>query len=448
MAQTGDAHDPLLAAADVLRVRWVDLAGVTRAKGVYLPTLRREADRSTGGTAVLDRAVRISQAQFAIPVTADAVIAATGLLPTHDLRLVPDWSSLCELPYAAGHVAVAADTYDGEKPWPGCPRGFLRRMGEAAAAAGLDVAMGVELEFVLLDAAEVAAGRLTRADACVFAQEAAFDRHPAAIAAILTALDAQGIPPAQVHPESAGGQWEISLAPTNPLTCADWIVSARQTVHAVAREHGLIATFLPLLGLDAGGSGMHVHMSFTGEPDDGLGRWGEPAIAGILDHLDALLAVTAPTPASLQRFRPHFWVGAYRGWGVDNKEVPLRVVPGRSGAPRDLEFKAIDATANPYLALGALVAAALDGIARGATAPAPVEGDPGSLSDDARAAAGTTALPHDPSATLAAFAADEALRAAMGEMLHRTYLTVKRVEAAELADMGLPAAAVLTLERY
>lgn len=466
----------------ILRYRWVDNANVVRAKGVYLPAVRRgiaadleetiptAADAPTPGAAPtelpgpsaaaaesgqgvhladrLTRAVTISQAQFALPVVADAVVVAADLLPTHDVWLVPDWSSLRALPYAPGHSAVACDAYDGDEPWDHCPRGFLRRMAARAEAAGLAVRMGVELEFMLLDGAAEAVGHTLPADTTVFAQDSALDRHLDLVNAITSALDAQGIPVAQVHAESAPGQVEVSLGHLPPLAAADAIVIARQTIHALARAQGLVASFLPIVDPAAGGSGMHVHLSITGDPGDGLGPAGPSFIAGILDHLPALLAVTAPTPMSLARFRPHFWVGAYQGWGVGNKEVPLRVVPGRTGAPRDVEFKAIDATANPYLALGCLLAAGTDGLVRGAVPPPEVMGDPGLLSEDERAERGIAPMPRESSEVLDAFAADDTLREAMGAAMLASYLAVKRVESAELEAMDHADRVRLLLERY
>lgn len=471
-----------LAGQRILRYLWVDNANMVRAKGVYLPTVRRgiEADIEATASAAVDattpagaateqagpsaaavepgqeahladrlsRAVTISQAQFALPAMADTVVVAAGLLPTHDVWLAPDWSSLRALPYAPGHSAVACDAYDADQPWANCPRGFLRRMVVRAEAAGLTVQVGVELEFMLLDGAAADAGQLVAADSTVYAQDSALDRQLRVVDDITSALEAQGVAVAQIHAESAPGQFEVSLTQLPPLAAADAVVIARQTIHAVARAHGLVASFLPIVDEAAGGSGMHVHLSITGDPADGLGAAGGSFIAGILDHLPAVLAVTAPTPMSLARFRPHFWVGAYQGWGVGNKEAPLRVVPGPSGAPRDVEFKAIDATANPYLAFGCLLAVGTDGVERGTVPPPAVEGDPGLLSEGERDDRGIASMPRDSAEVLDALAGDDVLGQAMGSAMAASYLAVKRAEAAELEAMDHTDRVRLLLERY
>lgn len=449
-----------LGTADLLRYLWVDNSNTIRAKGVYLPPVRETAASAAPAALrpLLERAVSISQAQYALPVMADAVVFEAGLLPLHDVTLVPDWDTLRALPYSAGMAAVACDLYDGDEPWEFCPRGFLRRMVAAAEGAGLVVRAGVELEFVLLTPAGAATGGAhpglastaapVAVDRAPFALDAAFDTHREVLLGIAAALRAQGVDVAQMHPEAAAGQLEISLRHLPPLAMADAVVAARQTVHAVAAKHGLLASFLPVVDADDVASGMHVHLSLTGEATDGLGPQGDSFLAGILEHLVALLAVTAPTPMSLARFRPHYWAGAFIGWGPENKEAPLRVVPGTSGRPRDVEFKALDASANPYLALAALLAAGLDGVARGATLPPALPGDPGLLSDADRAAAAIARMPTDPAVTLDALAADRALGEAWGERPRAAYLAVKRAETAALAGLAPSDRRALLLERY
>lgn len=440
-----DTEEPL-AAARMLRVRWLDLANVIRAKGVVLPE-RGAADDPAALRTELDRAVSITRAVYAMPVTADEIIPATGLFCDHDLNLRPDWSTLHALPYAPGHAAVMTDMFDGDAPWALCPRTFLRRMTATAAAAGLAVRMGVELEFVLFRTDSD--GTLVQADGTLFAQESAFDIDHGFADDLVADLTAQGVQVAQVHAESAGGQWEVSLQHRDPLTCADEIVVARQTIHAAARRHGLVASFLPLIAPEVVASAMHVHISFaSGADGDGFGEAGWWAMAGILDHLPALTAITAPTPMSFERFRPHYWAGAYVGWGLANKEMPLRVVSAPSVAPRDVEYKALDATANPYLAFGAILAAACDGVARRADLPAEVSGDPGLLTPEQRAVAGIVPLPATLSEALDELATDSVLREAWGDELHQTYQAFKRYEADALSKLDFDDRRQLTLERY
>lgn len=414
-----------LADVDILRFVWVDNANIIRSKSVPL-----------FGADPGDLDVRISQALLSLPVYADAVVEQAGLLPTHDVTLVPDWSTLRR--FADGQAVVQCDIHDGDLAWEHCPRSFLRRMADRAVRAGMNLVAGSELEFTLLrDGSPI--------DTTAYAQDAAFDVDAAVVRDVLSTLHHQGVPVAQCHPESGPGQWEISVKPLPVMATADAIVAVRQVVRAVAARHDMTVTFLPLVTPEAVGAGLHVHMSFTGDAD-GFGEFGYPFIAGVLDHLPSLLAVTAGSPLSLLRFRPRFWAGAYLGWGIENKEAPLRVVLNDAGGPRDVEFKAGDATANPYLMLGCLLAAGLDGILRGLELPEPLVGDPGLLDEAQRARAGIVAMPDDTAVVLAAFR-DSALFAREMRGLHTSFCAVAQAGQDHMRGMSFDEVVAVMVER-
>jgi glutamine synthetase len=181
------------------------------------------------------------------------------------------------------------------------------------------------------------------------------------------------------------------------------------------------------------GNGGHVHLSawregrnlFDGFPDSEGGL----AAAGILAHLPALLAVGAPTPASYLRLVPSRWAGVFACWGVETREAALRFIPGTTGRPgaANLEVKCFDLAANPYLLLGALVAAARDGLAAGKPLPEPITGDPARLPDVPR-------LPTTLDDATDAFAGTPMLRKAMGDALFDAVVAVRRAEADRLRD--------------
>jgi glutamine synthetase len=110
-------------------------------------------------------------------------------------------------------------------------------------------------------------------------------------------------------------------------------------------------------------------------------------IAGILDHLPALCAVTIPSKTSYRRIQPHFWAGAFRAWGCQNREAAVRVCKDKQGTRASrFEYKTADATANPCIALGALIAAGLDGLNRNLELPEEVTVDPALISEKQRIA--------------------------------------------------------------
>ena len=161
-------------------------------------------------------------------------------------------------------------------------------------------------------------------------------------------------------------------------------------------------------------------------------------MAGVLDHLPALVALTCPSFNSYQRLRPQSWSSAYAIWGHDNREAAVRVAsPFWSDVEgsTNLELKAADSSCNPYIALGGLLAAGLDGIERGLAPSEPTEVDPASLSDAERAARGIRRLPASIDQALDKLVADATLMAALGDLLGRSYLAVRRSEARAYATM-------------
>jgi len=179
----------------------------------------------------------------------------------------------------------------------------------------------------------------------LYAQNSAFERGRDVIDDMTDELYAQGIEISNYNVESGPGQHEISLHHSDPLTSADRLIYARETIKAVAINHGLIVSFVPKLFEDSTGSGCHIHLSLLSKGKNILGSkkeaWnlsknGQHFIAGILNHLPALMSMTTPTPNSFRRIKPQFWSGAYRIWGIDNKEAAVRVLhnPYGDGPPR------------------------------------------------------------------------------------------------------------------
>jgi glutamine synthetase len=152
----------------------------------------------------------------------------------------------------------------------------------------------------------------------------------------------------------------------------------------------------------------------------------------VLAHLPGLVALTCPTVNSYRRLQPQTWSSAFAVYGHDNREAALRIAsPFWSDVPGsiNLELKAADATCNPYLALGGLIATGLDGMERSLDPGGPTELDPATLSDAERRARGIRRLPDTLDAALDALEADPLLMEAMGPLLARSYLAVRRSEA-------------------
>ncbi|MBD2462942.1 glutamine synthetase [Oscillatoria sp. FACHB-1407] len=429
-----------------VRILWCDNANVIRGKAFHVGFLSEHQTHGIG----------ISIAQQAIPVMYDAVAAESGLGPVGEVWLTPDWSTLNPLPYAVGHARVMGDMVHQGKPWALCPRSFLKRMIAQADEMGLQIKAAFEHEFYLLRS-PTSPDELTPADQTVFAATLGMDLNQPVIDDIAEALLSQGIPVERYYPESGPGQHEISIRYTDALRAADWQIAFRETVRGVALRHGLRASFLPKIFANHAGSGCHLHLSvwqdgqnISSDPHSasGLSKTAIAFIAGILEHLPALMAVTTPSVNSYRRLQPHFWSGAFRCWGLDNREAAVRVPSNPVGAPTHIELKTVDASANPYLALGAAIAAGLDGIQRGLEPGEPVSVDPGYMPEQERVNQGVDRLPTNLGEAIAHLSQNNTLLNALSADLARAFLAVRRAEWQALKEMSLEDEVKLLLERY
>ncbi|MCS7324818.1 MAG: glutamine synthetase family protein [Anaerolineae bacterium] len=429
-----------------VRFIWCDNANVIRAKAVHTAFIE---DYLNGD------GVGIAAAQQALPVMYDALAPGSGLTPAGEVHMRADWSTFAVLPYASGHARVLTDIYAGDQPWAHCPRAFLRRMVARAAQHGLTVFAAFENEFSLLRPAE---DGVQPFDSTVFCQTSALDQANAILNDITEALAAQGVQVEMVYAESGPGQFELPVRYADALRAADQQIIFRETVKAVARQHGVIASFVPKIYPDKAGNGAHLHFSLQREGRSLVTEPGQPHtlteemrafMAGVLHHLPALMALTTPSTNSFKRIRPRFWSGAYTCWGIGNREAALRAPQPPAGKPiTNIELKTSDATANPYLALGALIAAGLDGIERGMKLGDPVDGDPADLSDAEREARNIRRLPATLGEAIQALENDPVLLTALGSELAQSYLAVRRAEWEAMKDMPHHEEVKLLLERY
>jgi glutamine synthetase len=158
---------------------------------------------------------------------------------------------------------------------------------------------------------------------------------------------------------------------------------------------------------------------------------GQQFIAGVLEHLPGLLALTCPTYNSYHRLQPHFWASAFTAWGPDNREGAIRVVSryrSDEEGTSNVELKAADLSANPYLAFGALIAAGLDGIRHKLQPGEPTLVDPGNLSAEEMNKRGIRRFPTSLKESLDALEKDMVLTDALGPLLTKSFMAVKRLE--------------------
>jgi len=431
-----------------VRILWCDNANVIRAKAAHIDYLDDYIKNGVG----------ITMAQQALPVMYDSVIPESGLGPVGEVRLMPDWSTMTLLPYAEGHAQVLSDMVISEtgKVWAHCPRGFLRKQVQKLEGQGLVIQAAFENEFFLLR--RTVDGTLKPADETVFSATASMNQNRAFINDLTDALIAQSVAVEGYHPESGPGQQELNVRYVEAMRSADQQIIYRETVRGVANRHGLIGSFLPKIFEDKAGSGCHLNFSLwrkgeniCGDPkqSNGISSKAGAFIAGVLEHLPALCAITIPSINSYRRIQPHFWAGAFRAWGTQNREAAVRICKNPEGTRANrFEYKVSDASSNPYIALGALIAAGLDGLQRSLKLPAEVTLDPGLIPEADRHAKGIDPLPHNLGEAINALRKDEVLLQALGEALAASFMAVRQNEWDTLKDMNLEEEVKLLVERY
>jgi glutamine synthetase len=414
----------------LVRFLYTDNGGIIRGKASHVDGLASRLADGIGLTVAMQAMNMLDQLQ---PVE--------GMGPVGEIRLVPDPDTFTVLPYAPHAAAMTVDmrTLDGA-PWAACPRDFLKRQIAACAAAGLTVRAAFECEFSL--ATRRPDGTFAPLDESLCFSTTGMTAAAVVIDEIVAALEAQGIEVEQYYPELGHGQQELTVRHAPALAAADRQVLYRETVRGVAYRHGLFASLAPKPFPEQAGNGGHIHWSLWDRAGrrnlmhDPKGRYGMSAlgyhfIAGVLAHLPALVALTCPTYNSYRRLAPHTWSSAYTAWGPDNREAAVRVpstfASDRAGST-NAELKASDPSSNPYLALGGLLAAGLDGVRRTLDPGEPALIDPGDWSDAERSERGIRRLPASLHEALDSLVVDPVVIGALGPMLARAFLAVKRSE--------------------
>ena len=358
-----------------------------------------------------------------------------------DLRLIPDLSSRVTVNNGPDADAPALDFIHGDiretdgRPWGACPRTLLRNEVERYRdELGLQINAAFEHEFNLDSGA---------AEHLAFSLEA--QRQGAEFGGwLLSALRAGGVEPEMFLPEYGKHQYEITCRPALGVAAADRAVNVREITREIARQMGLSLSFAPKTAEHAVCNGVHLHVSLqdmAGQPmmydagtANGLSSLGQHWAAGVLHYLPALCAFTAPTPVSYERLQPHHWSASYACLGQRNREAALRICPtvslgGKSAAMQyNLEFRAMDATASPHLAMAALLIAGRLGIEQRLALNAITDEIPDSLNEEQRHARGIVALPASLSRALDCLRNSEALIEALPSALLDTYFALKTEE--------------------
>ena len=410
---------------------WCDNGGIIRGKSTHISGLEGRLSSGIGVTKAMQAMGDMDQLQ---------VVESMG--PAGEFRLIPDPDTFTVLPYAPKRALMLSDLVAmSREPWEACPRDFLKRMLTKAESIGLKFYAAMEPEWYLtiqdgnkfipcdqsLDNSSVG---------MTFAQDVVDE--------MIEALEAQGLGIEQYHTEVGHGQHELSIRHAPALRAADNHLIYRETVRNVAYQHGMYASFAPKPFPEQAGNGNHIHISawdtdeqtnlfYDAEDEQNISMLAYHFIGGIMEHLPGLVALTCPSMNSYRRLSPGSWSTAYTCYGSDNREAALRIPSNFWGAEMEstnLEFRPSDSSANPYIALGGLIAAGLDGIER-KTQPIEaqrIDTDPTRLTEEELSSRGIRRLPTSLRDATLELERDTVLTDAMGNALANSYLAIRRAD--------------------
>jgi len=409
----------------------VNPAGLTHAKTVPLRRMGAFADPGLGASPVWH--------VFAIDQAGVVVGESTGVVGDQRIRI-----DLGALRILGDGFAWAPGSffYQDGSPDPNCARGALSRVQTRLSDAGIEALVGHEMEFVLVGPGG------ERLPSHLWAQYglAGVLEYEGFVRDVTDAATASGVSIEQFHPEYGTNQFEISLAPQQPVAAADQLILLRIIVGRVARRYGMRASLSPVPFAGSVGSGAHQHFSLTrgdsplfsgGEGPGGMTAEGASAVAGVLDGLQPAQGVLCGSILSGLRMQPGFWSGAHTCWGTENREAAVRFLPAGPANPRgaNVEVKVIDPSANPYLASAAILGLAFDGIDRALTAPGQVTVDPANLSETQRSEAGIGLLTTNQSEAIDVLDRSSLLRGVLGDEVVDAVVAVRRYEQENYSDL-------------
>jgi glutamine synthetase len=355
-----------------------------------------------------------------------------------DMLAIPDPSTFQLVPWRPRESSVARMFCDihrpNGQPFEGDPRYVLKQQLKRAADLGYTFYVSPELEYFYF---KDSAGTEPLDHGGYFDQiaDAASDLRRETV---LT-LEAMGIEVEYSHHEVAPSQHEIALRYTDALTMADNAMTYRLVVKEIAMANGVFASFMPKPIQDQNGSGMHVHQSlFKGErnaffdPEDPyhLSAIARGYMAGLLDHAREITLVTNQWVNSYKRLLPGFEAPVYLTWARRNRSDLIRIPdykPGKEVHAR-IEYRSPDSACNPYLVFAVMLAAGLDGIEREIPLRPPTEENVFEIPPRDLAARGIEMLPGSLIAAIEAAEKSDFLRRALGDHVHESLITNKRIE--------------------
>lgn len=357
-----------------------------------------------------------------------------------DMCLRPDLDSFVIFPWRpqTGKVArLICDVYktDGT-PFEGDPRHILKKAIDEAAKMGYTFNVGPECEFFLFNVDENGAPTTNSNDQAAYFDLGPNDLGENARRDMVLTLEDMGFVIEASHHECAPAQHEIDFKYGEAVKTADSIMTFKLAVKTIAQRHGLHATFMPKPRANMAGSGMHINMSLEKDgknvfaDENGKNGLSEEAyhfIAGLMKHINGIVAITNPLVNSYKRLIPGYEAPVYIAWSAKNRS-PLIRIPAARGKGTRVELRNPDPTANPYLALAVCLIAGLDGIKNKLEVCDSVDANIYAMTKKERRARGIDSLPETLIDAVKHLEKDELIMDFLGEETAEKYIEAKKAE--------------------
>lgn len=356
-----------------------------------------------------------------------------------DVIALPDPTTFSLLPTDPSTARVFCDIYNLDStPFEGCPRNTLRRALDRAHTLGYSFFAAPELEYFYFSST---AGSTTPVplDSGSYFELTVSDLGSQLRKRTVLALEDMGIPVEYSQHEDAPSQHEIDLRYTDALTMADNIMTTRLLTKEIAASNGVSATFMPKPIAGVQGSGMHTHFSlFHGnvnafyDPNEewGLSTIARQFIAGLLHHAPEITAVTNQWVNSYKRLVVGYEAPVYISWAQNNRSALIRVPKPKANKPDStrIEYRALDAATNPYLAFSVILGAGLIGIEREYELPAQTTDNLFTMNPEQVSKQGIKSLPGNLDDAIREMDSSELVRDVLGAHVFEWFVRNKRDE--------------------
>jgi glutamine synthetase len=429
----------------LVRLAWADPYGASRAKALTRPAFMSALTSgftTTVATSTLDSAGARTFSSF----TRGGGMDLPEMTGSPNIILVPDPATFRVLPWAPGVGWVLCNEYfTSGLPFHFSPRQLLRRQIEGLEGKGLELIVGLEIEWYLFRLVEAlshehtalpgARGRPLKTapiePGFVLHSESNMDLMQPVLSALVDAFEKTNLPLRSIENEFGPGQVECTFAARPALEAADDMMLFRTATRQICRRMGYFATFMCRPALKGYySSGWHLHQSVV---DRGSGRnmfmperqgeilspMGHAYLGGLMKHAQPCTAFATPTVNGYRRFRPNSLAPDRATWCYDHRGVMIRVLGGTGDPATRLENRVGEPAANPYLYIASQIVSGMNGMDDGLD-PGPPDEEPYS--------ANRPMLPETLPAALAALERDALFRASLGKLFVDYFVKLKRNE--------------------